>query len=348
MDHLFHKCLDAHCNVCKGDLQSCELCGQAEGTLQETCPGAKVAAMYDPCALVVRHSHYQSASRVIEELREELRLQTDRADKLGEGNARLVEAKRVAVHRAESLELRVEGLLGSVAEAERERDEAVESMRDESLYVNDLIGAYAREHAIAETLARAVEGSRWDVMKWIAADILRPEAKAMFEGVKEKHGLRLTSWPVSMMAEYFVELLDSRPDAPNYASFFVKVPGKGPDDDARELTIHGQWRSGQTPAEVAEVDKHEARRAEAERDDARAKMADMHTAMRECLLDIERRALACTSLLAKCTGPADARVRLRFKGAGYMHAAELLSADLARFEAVVFDIQVSRRESADA
>lgn len=34
-------CQKTHCNICDGGLKHCVVCGQAEGTLEDTCPGKR-------------------------------------------------------------------------------------------------------------------------------------------------------------------------------------------------------------------------------------------------------------------------------------------------------------------
>jgi hypothetical protein len=41
MEHVWHKCDKEDCTICLGELKLCVICGQAEGTLEPACPGAK-------------------------------------------------------------------------------------------------------------------------------------------------------------------------------------------------------------------------------------------------------------------------------------------------------------------
>jgi len=40
--HRWHKCEEENCFVCEGGLSLCVVCGQAEGTLGDYCPGPKI------------------------------------------------------------------------------------------------------------------------------------------------------------------------------------------------------------------------------------------------------------------------------------------------------------------
>jgi len=40
-EHIWHECNAENCMVCAGGLSQCIVCGQAEGTLEEYCPGSK-------------------------------------------------------------------------------------------------------------------------------------------------------------------------------------------------------------------------------------------------------------------------------------------------------------------
>lgn len=61
LEHTWHECDEEHCMVCEGDLSMCIVCGQAEGTLEEDCPGPKIKKVKVRIAAAVDYEGHWSA-----------------------------------------------------------------------------------------------------------------------------------------------------------------------------------------------------------------------------------------------------------------------------------------------
>lgn len=46
MEHKRHECNKDSCNICRGGLFDCEVCGGAEAALPSKCPGVRMTAEY--------------------------------------------------------------------------------------------------------------------------------------------------------------------------------------------------------------------------------------------------------------------------------------------------------------
>lgn len=44
MDHDLHSCSDSECNVCRGGLALCTVCGGAEASMPTDCPGVHLSS----------------------------------------------------------------------------------------------------------------------------------------------------------------------------------------------------------------------------------------------------------------------------------------------------------------
>lgn len=141
-------------------------------------------------------------------------------------------------------------------EAERRNHE--ETMRNlagvrddyaqERALVDELMHAQGHTLALFHMLCRMVAQDRFDAATVLVEDILGDGDEDPMVVLREKHGIRMTGWPIELLAEGMSHMLRSN-KAVNYGEFQVTTfdPETG---EPEKLLLTAQWQDGKSPNEL--------------------------------------------------------------------------------------------------